>query len=224
MAGRAFLKTVAGFIAAAVWVVGADSARAQNYDGDTIVRFGAFGQGAFQNFGITTATNGVTGLSGSASPQGFGGGFSAGLDYHPHPSWLIGVELDGAVGEGRSSFNNVSYGFDYLATLRGRFGVYPDRDWLLYGTAGIAYLGFEAQNHATGVKAAETVPGALVGLGAEYNLKNMVLFAEYDYTTFGSRSFSLGTTRFNVDSDAHLLRFGVKFNVGHDFGQMYHPD
>lgn len=229
MAGRAILKTIAGLIAAAALaaaavVACAGSAAAQNYDGDSIIRFGAFGQGAFQNFGITSVTASGVGTTGSASPQGFGAGFSGGIDYHPHPSWLIGVELDAAVGEGRSTFNNVSYGFDYLATLRGRFGVYPNRDWLLYGTAGIAYLGFEAQNHSTGLKAAETVPGALVGLGAEYTLKNMVLFAEYDYMTFGSRSFSLGTTRFDVDSDAHLLRFGVKFNVGHDFGRMYEPD
>ena len=233
MAGQAFLKTLAktmaGFAAATALMlggvlVGAGSVVAQNYDGDTIIRFGAFGQGAFQNFGTKAATNGVTAPGGSASPQGFGGGFSGGIDYHPHPSWLIGVEIDAAVGEGRSMVNNITYGFDYLATLRGRFGVYPNRDWLLYGTAGIAYLGFEAQNHLTGTKQSETVPGALVGLGAEYNFKDMVLFAEYDYTTFGSRSFSLGTTRFDVDSDAHLLRFGVKFNVGHDFGRMYNPD
>ena len=220
MAGRALLGTVAGLVTAAAWFASAGTALAQNFDGDTILRFGAFGQGAFQNFNITLPAP----VTGSAYPHGFGGGFSAGIDYHPHPSWLIGVEIDAAVGEGRGDFNNISFGYDYLATLRGRFGVYPNRDWLLYGTAGIAYLGFEAQNHGTGLKAAETVPGALVGFGAEYNLKSMVLFAEYDYATFTSRPFTIGTTRYQVDSDAHLLRFGVKFNVGHDFGRFYDPD
>ena len=223
MAGRsylkpAFVKRALGRMAAAFLAAGTAAAHAQNYDGDTIVRVGVFGQTAFQNFGVTLPARG------SASTAGFSGGASAGIDYHPHPSWLIGVEIDAAVGEGRTTFNGIGYGFDYLATLRGRFGVYPNRDWLLYGTAGIAYLGFEAQNHFTGIKAAETVPGALVGVGAEYKWRSMVLFGEYDYATFATREYSLTNIRHQVDSDAHLLRFGVKFNVGHDFGRMYDPD
>ena len=220
MARRSILKTVAGLAAVAAWFASAGTAAAQNYDGDTIVRFGAFGQGAFQNFNVTLPLP----TTGSASPHGLGGGFSAGIDYHPHPSWLIGAEIDASVGEGRSTFNGIGFGFDYLATVRGRFGVYPSHNWLLYGTAGIAYLGFEAQNHATGVKAAETVPGALVGLGAEYKWRSMVLFGEYDYATFGTREYSLNNVRHQVESDLHLLRFGVKFNVGNDFGRMYDPD
>ena len=224
MAGLSIRKAAIGFAAAIALVTGASvggsgTANAQNYDGDTVVRFGMFGQTTFQNFNVNLPN------SGSASSAGFSGGFSGGLDYHPHPAWLIGAELGAAVGEGRASFNNVTYGFDYLATLRGRFGVYPNQDWLLYGTAGIAYLGFEAQNRGSnGLKAAETVPGALVGLGAEYKWRNMFLFAEYDYTTFSQREFSLGPIRYQVTPDLHLLRFGIKFNVGSDFGRMYEPD
>ena len=218
MAGRSYLKAAWAVLAAAALVASTPDARAQNYDGDTIIRFGMFGQAAFQNYGITLPA------PGSASTAGFAGGFSAGLDFHPHPAWLIGVEIDASVGEGRATFNGIGYGYDYLATLRGRFGVYPNQDWLLYGTAGLAYLGYEAQNHATGVKASETVPGALVGVGAEYKWRNLVVFGEYDYATFATREFSFGTVRQQIDSDAHLLRFGVKFNVGHDFGRLYHPD
>ena len=133
--------------------------------------------------------------------------------------------MDASVGEGRGTWNSVSYGFDYMATLRGRFGIYPSPDWLLYGTAGSAYFGFEAQNSGSnGLKASETVPGALVGLGAEYKWRSVSLFAEYDYTTFTQREFSIGSLRYQVTPDAHMLRFGVKFNVGSDFGRMYDPD
>ena len=221
MAGRSIRKSAFGFAAAVALVAGAGSgaAQAQNYDGDTIVRFGVFGQNTFQNFNVKLP------VAGSASTSGLSGGFSAGLDYHPHPAWLIGVELDASVGEGRGTWNSVSYGFDYMATLRGRFGIYPSPDWLLYGTAGIAYFGFEAQNSGSnGLKASETVPGALVGLGAEYKWRSVSLFAEYDYTTFTQREFSIGSVRYQVTPDAHMLRFGVKFNVGSDFGRMYDPD
>ena len=218
MAGRYLFNAALGVVAAAAMSAAPVGAHAQNYDGDTIVRFGTFGQATYQNFNVTLP------VPGTASTAGFSGGFSAGLDYHPHPSWLIGVEIDGTVGEGRATYNGIGYGFDYLATLRGRFGIYPNRDWLLYGTAGIAYLGFESQRHSDGVKASETVPGALVGLGAEYKWHNMFLFAEYDYATFTQREFSFNNVRQQVTADAHLLRFGIKFNVGSDFGHMYEPD
>ena len=197
------------------------SANAQNYDGDLIVRFGTFGQGAFLNWNNT-----LPGKS-SASAAGLTGGLVVGVDYHPSPYWLLGVELDGSLGDTRGSVNNIGYGFDYMASLRGRFGVYPTKDWLLYGTAGISYLGFEAQNHITGTKASETVPGLLVGAGVEYNWSHVILFGEYDFTNSGARQYTLSNVRQETEVNAHMLRFGIKFKVGHDYerlGRHYDPD
>lgn len=222
MAGRAILRAALGLVTAiAVWTGCGATASAQNYDGGTVFRFGAFGQGTFANFGIQRP------LSGTASASGVQGGMSIGVDFHPHPAWLLGIEMDASLGDARGTFNNVGYGVDYILNFRGRFGVYPTPDWLLYGTAGLSYLGFEAQNHLTNNKAAETIPGALVGFGAEYNWDHVILFGEYNYVSYSSRQFTLdNSTRFDLDADAHLLRFGIKFKVGHDYervGRHYEP-
>lgn len=222
MAGRRFSRAALG-LATAVMVCAAiaTTAIAQNYDGSTVFRFGAFGQGTVANFGIQRP------ISGTATASGLQGGLSIGVDFHPHPTWLLGVEMDASVGDARGDANNIGYGVDYLLNLRGRFGVYPSHNWLLYGTAGLSYLGFEAQNNLTNSKAAETIPGALVGIGAEYNWDHVVLFGEYNYVTYGVRQFTLDTNvRHDLDADAHLLRFGIKFKVGHDYerlGRHYEP-
>ena len=226
MAGRAFSRAALGFATVvALWSAGVATVTAQNYDGSTVFRFGTFGQGTIANFGIQKP------VSGTATASGLQGGLSIGVDFHPHPTWLLGVEMDASLGDARGDANNIGYGVDYLLNLRGRFGVYPTQDWLLYGTAGLSYLGFEAQNHLTSSKAAETIPGALVGIGAEYNWDHVVLFGEYNYVTYGARQFTLDSStraeaRYDVDADVHMLRFGIKFKVGHDYerlGRHYEP-
>ena len=200
------------------------AANAQNYDGDLLLRFGAFGQANILNYGITLPANG------SASAGGVSGGLSVGIDYAPSPYYIMGIEMDASMGDARGNFNNavnnVSYGLDYLFMLRGRFGVRPTHDWLIYGTAGLAFLGFEAQDHVSGLKAMETVTGLTIGIGAEYAWHHVVLFGEYDYAAFGERSFTINGVRNTTDADTHMLRLGIKFNVGHDhhsYGSFYDP-
>ena len=199
----------------------AGPAAAQNYDGDTVIKFGAFGQGTFLNFGVTQP------LAGSSSANGVVGGLSVAIDYHPSRYYLFGVELDGSLGDARGTFNNTSYGFDYLMQLRGRFGVYPHPDWLIYGTAGVGYLGFEAQRPGVGNKNYETLTGLTVGFGLEYHWHHVILFGEYSYGTFGAHSFKIDDVRHETDADAHLVRLGIKFKVGHDYhqdiGRHYDP-
>lgn len=198
----------------------ASGARAQNYDGDLLLRFGAFGQANILNYGITLPAKGSTSASGAA------GGLSVGIDYAPSPYYIMGIEMDASMGDARGNFNDRSYGLDYLFMLRGRFGVRPTRDWLLYGAAGVAFFGFEAQSHLTNSKAMETVSGLTIGLGAEYNLHHVILFGEYNYAAFGERAFTIDTIRHSTDADAHMLRLGIKFNVGHDYhnnGSFYDP-
>ncbi|MFM9940628.1 MAG: outer membrane protein [Hyphomicrobiaceae bacterium] len=187
-----------------------DTAQAQRYDGGGLLKFGMFGQGTFLDFGVDRPA------SASASSNGLGAGLSLGYDVLNRNGWLYGIEVDGSFGDARDTALGTSYGFDYMATLRGRAGVYARSDLLLYGTAGIAFLGFEAQRSGTTNKAYETMTGLTVGVGAEWDWHHTLLFAEYLYAGFGSREFTLNNVRHEADADAHLLRFGIKFKTGHD--------
>lgn len=219
MIGRTWVRAAAAGLAL---LVGAHSGAAQNYDGDTLIRFGAFGQGAFTRFGQTKPAI----ASGTAS--GLEGGFSAGIDFSPHRYWTWGIEIDAAVGDGRSTINGVNYGVDYLANLRGRFGVWVAPQWMIYGSGGVSLLSFEAGlPQASSLKAAETVGGLTVGLGTEFRWNYFSLFGEYNFANFAGREFTLGGVRHEVDADVHSIRVGVKFNVGHDYhsdiGRHYDP-
>lgn len=186
-------------------------AYAQRYDGGGLLKFGVFGQGTFLDLAIQQPG------SGSASPGGLGVGVSFGYDIRTGSGFLYGIEADGSFGDARSTALGTGYGFDYLATLRGRAGFYTRPDLLIYGTAGVAFLGFEAQPTNGGSKAYETLTGYTVGVGAEWDLAHTLLFAEYLYAGFGDRQFNVDAVRHDVDADAHLLRFGIKFKTGHDF-------
>ena len=204
---------------------GASPAQAQRYDGGGVLKFGVFGQGTFQNFDV------IQPLSGSATANGLTAGLSFGFDVHYPGGWLLGLEVDGSFGDARGSTQGINFGFDYLATLRGRFGVYTRPDLLLYGTAGLAFLGVEVQDVGSTDKAAETLTGLTIGVGAEYDWHHVLLFSEYLYTGYGARSFSINDIRHQIEPDAHLLRFGIKFKTGHDYdhgvprghGDRYEP-
>lgn len=213
---------LSALVAGALCAGGVSAAGAQNYEGDHVVRFGLFAQPAFANFGQTRP------ISDSTTASGVLGGLSAGIDWRPHRHWLYGIEFDAALGDARGDINTtpgvVNYGVDFLANLRGRFGVYAEPHWLIYGTAGVSFLGFEAgAPQLSNTKAAETLIGLTVGVGTEYKWHHVSLFGEYNFANYGSREFTLGTVRHEVDADVHTLRLGIKFNVGHDFGRFYEP-
>jgi opacity protein-like surface antigen len=207
------LKNWVKQIAASLLVLGsvATGATAQNFDGSGLLKFGVFGQGTFLDFGIARP------LDGSASPSGLAGGFSFGYDLVAKGHWMVGIEFDGSFGDARGEALGTSYGFDYLSTLRARFGFFPRRDWLVYGTAGIGWLGFEAQQPGIGNKVAETVTGFAGGVGTEVDWHHVILFGEYLYGAFGEREFTLNNVRHEVDADAHIFRVGIKFKIGHDY-------
>ena len=199
-----------------VATVGAHPVQAQNYDGDGIVRVGLFAQGTWLDINQTLPAAGNTEFS------GFAGGISAGYDFWRTSRFVLGVEIDAAIGDLGDSILPVSYGFDYLATARGRAGVYVHTNWLVYGTVGVAWLGFEAQSTLTGDKASDTMTGLAVGGGTEVDWGNLIFFGEYLYTDFGSRNFVVDATTQRVDIDGHVARFGIKYKIGHDF--YYHDD
>jgi len=198
---------------------------AQSYDGGAIVKFGAFWQGTSMDISQTRA--GVP--AGSGSQDGWAhGGLSVGLDFHMPYNWMLGVEMDGSLGDARGFVGGVNYGFDYLFNLRGRVGYYTRPDLLVYATTGLSYLGFEAQDHVAGrLKVAETLGGWNVGVGVEYAWHHVILFGEYSHSFFGSRSFTLADVRHEADADVDVFRLGIKFKVGHDhhhgIGRHYDP-
>lgn len=222
MFGQALLRAAAALLLA---VAGVSAAGAQSYDGSGLIKFGAFAQGAFVDVNQTLP------VPESSSPSGFSGGFSAGYDLRLRDRLLIGIEADGSVGDARELAGITDYGFDYLLTVRGRLGAYIAPHWLVYGTAGVGFLGVEAHNQGTSTKAADTLTGYVVGGGTEIDWHRVILFGEYLYGDFGDRKFVLPTGLFLTDTpyeasyQAHLVRLGLKFKVGHDYAHDYdHPD
>lgn len=214
------LRAMTAALVVAVAIGG--GAVAQRYDGSGLVKFGVFGQGTFLNVDQTLP------VAASSEPSGFAGGVSAGYDFRLYDRWLLGVEIDGSFGDARARAGLTDYGFDYLLTARGRLGAYVRPDWLLYATAGVGYLGIEAQRPGLGVKADDTLTGYVVGAGTEIDWHHVILFGEYLYGDFGSRQFTLVdpvALRHDASVDAHLVRLGIKFKVGHDFAHDYdHPE
>jgi opacity protein-like surface antigen len=194
---------------------GASIAAAQNYDGSGLLKFGVFGQGNFLEFDQSQP------LIASASPSGFGGGVSFGYDLQSRGNWLVGLEVDGSFGDARDIAGSTDYGFDYLATARARFGLFPRPDWLIYGTAGVGFLGMEAQMPGIGNKSAQTLVGFVGGAGTEIDWHHLILFGEYLYGTFDDANFSIANIQHNASADMHIVRLGVKFKIGHDFAHDY---
>lgn len=229
----------------------ANPAAAQKYDGGGVIKFGVFGQGTFLNYDQAQP------FAATVSPGGIAGGVSIGYDHSIHQRWMLGVEVDTSLGDIRGKTNGVgavainnipvgavplspSYGFDYLATVRGRLGYYVHPGWLLYGTAGAAFLGYEIQGPATlpgpatvSLKASDTAVGWAAGVGTEVAWHHVLLTAEYLYAGFGSRDVNVVnpaagvSSTFNVTPDVHAVRLGIKFKIGHDYdhdiGSFYSP-
>jgi|LNFM01.1.fsa_nt_gb opacity protein-like surface antigen len=193
------------------------AASAQNYDGSGVVKFGVFGQGNWLD--VDQSLPAIA----SASPSGFGGGVSAGYDYR-WGALLIGAEIDGSLGDARDKAGITDYGFDYLFTARAKLGVYPTPYWLLYGTAGVGYLGVEMQEPGIGNKAVETLTGFVAGAGTEVDWNHIILFGEWLYGSYDDAKFNIAGVQHNASFDSHMFRLGVKFRVGHDYKHDYdHP-
>lgn len=206
---------------------GATPAWAQNYDGSGVVRFGVFGQGTWVGADVRETALVVPpppgeclDCSGSTNISGLGLGFSAGLDWRLHGNWMWGLEADWVYVGSSSIYGANRYTVDWTASARGRLGYHVHPGWLIYGTTGIAALGIEADAPAVR-DTATTRFGWTIGLGTEVDWHHVTLFGEYLYADLDSWRYDTGTTRYNVDTDNHLLRFGVKFKVGH---HHYHDD
>lgn len=215
-------------------------ARAQNYDGAGLLRFGVFGQVASTDFDVQRPIE----SRGSASDTGFGGGATFGYDYLFTNGLILGIESDIGIDNVQVERGPREYSTNFMASVRGRVGGYVHPNLLLYGTAGAAFLGVEFDapvDPVTGFQFgdSDTLVGWTAGVGAEFDWHGIVFFSEYlfaGYDTFSSdetfeeidlvtNEIVTRTIRNEVDVDQHLFRFGVKFIIGHDhrMGEVYAP-
>lgn len=225
-------------------------ARAQNYDGAGQLRFGAFGQLAATDFDIkrpieirepgavdlTPATSTLFGFDGSASDTSFGGGVTFGYDYLFQSGLVLGAEADIAFDTLQTDARFREYTVDYLATLRARLGYYVHPDILLYGTAGVSFLGagFEGiRSPLSGFRFREekTEAGWTAGAGIEFGWQGFILFGEYLFTSHDEFKFTETVELFEdqtelinsrgfkneFDVEQHVFRIGAKLVIGHDF-------
>lgn len=213
-AAAALLLLASGFSSA--------PASAQSFDGSGLVKFGVFGQGTWVGADVTEIPGPpppVIEVDGSTTISGLGFGLSAGFDQR-FGHWLLGAEIDWTYLGNSQWYLGNKYTADWLATARGRLGTYVHPGWLVYGTAGLAALGLDSDAPAP----RDTITtrfGFTVGAGTEVDWHHVILFAEYLYANFDRWSYFVGADQYRVDTDAHMLRLGIKFKVGHDY---YHDD
>ncbi len=175
----------------------------------------------------------------------FTGGVQAGYNYQIGAMGLVGIEADfqsfstkasASAGAVYPTFTPASFTItsnvstDWLATLRGRLGIAATRDWLVYGTGGLAVGQVTGSwsftdncglvpacggsfvpgpNVAEGASASATKFGWTVGAGAEVRLtSNWSVKAEYLYVNLGSVS---ATT--TIKDAAFLAFYGANTNV-----------
>ena len=140
---------------------------------------------------------------------------------------VLGIETDLQIGDTRGKLGGIPMHVDYMATLRGRLGVYLGPDFLVYGTGGVAWAGLGLEDTVGGgtggpLDTNKTVMGWVAGGGLEYDMRDYfgaVLFGEYLIGSFDTWSKPQGND-FGVDTDVQTFRLGVKFKLGHD----YHAD
>lgn len=199
-------------------VTAAGVASAQNFDGAGLVKFGLFVEGV--NVDATTSLVPAAG-SQSGSADGVMFGASAGYDHIFDRWFLIGAEIDLALGDASGRLAGFGYNADYKASARARVGAFIHPNLLAYTTFGAAWLGATLEKTAAlgagggSIDTSKAIPGFTVGGGLEYDLGDWIVFGEYLYAEYGS--WNLPTRQaFNVDNESHSIRLGVKFKVGHD--------
>jgi outer membrane immunogenic protein len=119
--------------------------------------------------------------------------------------------------EGDVSFSNDA---NYLASIRGRLGFAPWDQWLLYGTAGAAFIDLDepfaiviASQDSSPFTRNRNASGFVVGGGAEYRvLPNTSLGAEGLFYDFGSSS-TLLSTPIEVGGEPFVFKDDLNFWV-----------
>ncbi len=148
------------------------------------------------------ATVSVAGFSVSGSGSQFGIGLLAGYNWQ-HGNQVFGIETD----------IDLPSGFDYIGTLRGRYGI-VNGNWLLYGTAGLSFAG-SGSSSGPGWSYSYSNVGYVVGAGAETKI-NSHFTAGFEALYYGFADQSQNIWGWNVTTsvDAFAVRGRVTYKIG----------
>jgi outer membrane immunogenic protein len=103
---------------------------------------------------------------------------------------------------------------DYLATIRGRLG-YAYGNSLIYGTAGVAFVGYSDDLQDRGSE--EAAVGFVVGGGIEHKLSsNFSLGVEGLYYDFSSEGINVTAGDFDLDRDFWAIRARATYHFSAD--------
>lgn len=162
----------------------------------------------------------------------FVGGVHAG--YNWQSDWFVG----GVEGDIDWAEN-----IDYLATIRGRFGVAANR-WLVYGTAGVAFAGFnfdhsywrdDWDHDPIGCNFGHDETGWVIGGGVEvklspgWSLGVEALYYSFDdaHRSYDSLAYDDTGWRYGYDSriggDFTVVRGRISYHFLNGFGRGYDP-
>jgi outer membrane immunogenic protein len=115
----------------------------------------------FTDARATVSVSGPLPISVTGTGSQVGLGFLAGYNWQ-HGNTVYGIEADA----------DLSSGFDYFGTLRGRYGVLYG-NWLVYGTAGLSFASSGTYNGLGWSYGYDNV-GYVVGGGAEAKINNHI--------------------------------------------------
>lgn len=173
------------------------------------------------NTDVSTGANGSAAWTDSGDDRtsdstiGFTGGGILGYSWQVDQI-VLGIETDlnygGLSGTGSTSFSDpsapyrstdVDYDSSWYGTLRGRMGYAAD-NLLIYGTAGLAYGGFDTKSYLDGERDASSDwvgIGWTAGAGVEYGIDKWSLGLEYLYVDLGSQSYSITDADYKLKNE-----------------------
>ena len=191
-------------------------------------RFSGFYLGASAGYGRVNSDQyldrGNNHGAADVSPGGFVGSITAGYNFNIAEALVLGVEGDiglAAISDDEKSVMDAhswkpSFG-PFWGTVRGRVGWTIMDSFLLYGTAGVAFM--QTDNWTLGNNANESSwdakmrTGWTVGVGAEYAIdEHWSAKAEYLYMDFGKHhGYTEDDDPYWFDDKAHIFRLGVNY-------------
>jgi len=154
----------------------------------------------------------------SGDAQGAVGGGQVGYNWQSQ-QFVYGIEADISLADisvsetlvGPGVLLNANGSIDWLATIRGRYGVLVQPRLLIYATAGLGIVGAEVHGSANVIgfpqwsaRQSDTSAGFVYGIGVEHQLSER-MSARVEYLGFG-----------HVDSvgDFGIIRAGLNFKFG----------
>ncbi len=158
-------------------------------------------------------------------PSGLSGSVTAGYNYRLYDRIVVGVEADFGVMDLSTGPHTIYDGHSWKArfgplwgSARARLGYLWNDDWLLFGTAGLAFM--HTDSRSIGNTAPETAydksfrTGFVIGAGAEYAInKNISAKVEYLYMDFGKYSgLSANNEDFYFKDHINMIRLGVNYH------------